>query len=100
MNRYFISDIFCPASLVTMAQMLLTGVRDTYRYAVISENDIQVLMNRLEIRQSDILEKNRRLKPVKIIHCKPYNDNTRRYINIGEGHITLIRVNERIITNK
>ena len=100
MIRYFISDIYCPASLVTMAQILLGGVRDAYKHAVISEDDIPVLMDRIEVRQQDVLEKNRRLKAVKIDLCKPYNDDTHRYINIGEGHVTLIRVNERLITSK
>lgn len=100
MTRYFISDVYCNASLVTMAQMLLGGVRDTYKHAIINEDDIPVMINWLEKRQADIMEKNKRLKSVKIVSCKPYKDDTHRYINIGEGGITLIRVNERIITNK
>ena len=100
MTRYFISDVYCNASLVAMAQMLLGGVRDTYKHAIINEDDIPVMINWLEKRQADIMEKNKRLKSVKIVSYKPYKDDTHRYINIGEGYITLIRVNERIITNK
>ena len=83
-----------------MAHYLLTKVRDQYRYAVISEDDIHVLMDRLEGLQSDLLGKNKRLKPVVISLCKPHNDQTRRYVNIGDGHITLIRVNDCKLTNK
>lgn len=100
MVRYFISDIYCPASLVTMAQILLGGVRDTYKHAIINEDDIPVLMGWLEERQQEVLGKHRRLKAVKIILVEPHGDGIHRYINIGDGHVVLIRVNERFITNK
>lgn len=99
MDRYFISDVYCPSSLPTMAQMLLTNVRDTYKHAVIDEDELPLLMNWLETRQRDILATNRRVKPASIT-CTAFLYNTcSRYLNVGGGHVVLIRINERRLKN-
>lgn len=93
MARFFVSDIYCPASLPKMTRTLLKDAEDSYKYAVIDEHEIYTIMERLVNRQLEIYNENKRLIGIHLY--RPFNDQTRRYINVGEGHIALILVNER-----
>lgn len=95
--RWFVYDYYTYAGAPKLEDALMTWARLQYLHCLIAEPQLDYVVKKIEEKQEELWEQNKRLKKVDIHYSKSDWDSGHKWLYIGSQHLLLRKVKDEIL---